>query len=169
MITSDTRRGIIQMSVAMALFITNDALVKLVSESLPSLQLICIRGLFASLLMVVVCQSLGAFRRNPETGELPIAQLRNGRLLLRAVLDAAASLVYLTALFHLPLANATAINMATPLVITLMAVLWFKEQVGTARWLAIAVGFGGVLLIVQPAWAVKAGWWATCLPACLLG
>jgi drug/metabolite transporter (DMT)-like permease len=153
-----TRRGVIAMSIAMGLFITNDALVKLASTSLPGPQLICIRGLFASALMLIVCQTLGAFKRDKATGELPVMQLLNGRLLFRATLDAAASMVYLTALFHLPLPNATAINSATPMIIILMAVVAFKEKVGLGRWLAIVAGFVGVLLIVQPAAAGFNSW-----------
>ncbi len=162
------RRGIIGMSIAMGLFITNDALVKLVSVSLPGPQLICIRGLFASTLMLVVCQALGAFKRDTTTGELPISQLLNRRLLVRASLDAAASMVYLTSLFHLPLPNATAINSATPMFITMMAVVAFREKVGAARWLAIVVGFVGVLFIVQPAAAGFNGWALLCLSGTLL-
>ena len=150
MTTSDNRRGIINMSIGMSFFIGNDALAKLASESLPGPQVIFIRGLFASLLMIVVCAALGAFRRNAQTAELPIRNLLNPRLLVRASLDAIGTVVYLTALFRMPLGNATAINMATPLFITVMAVFAFKEQVGLARWLAILAGFAGVVLIVQP-------------------
>ena len=46
----------------------------------------------------------------------------------RAGFDGFATLAYLTSLFHLPLANATAINMATPLFITLFAVIAFREN-----------------------------------------
>ena len=144
------RRGIVAMSIGMAFFIGNDALAKLASESLPGNQVIFIRGLFASLLMLAVCAAMGAFKRDTATGVLPVRQLFNRRLLLRASLDAIGTMVYLTALFRMPLGNATAINMATPLLITLMAIFAFKEQVGLARWLAITLGFGGVLLIVQP-------------------
>lgn len=138
------------MSIAMAFFIINDTLVKFVSQSLPAAQLIFLRGVFATLLMLAVCSTMGVLRRGPD-GALPALHLLRKPILVRATLDATASMVYLTALFHLPLANATAINMATPLFITLFAVLAFKEQVGTARWLAIGVGFAGVLMIVQPA------------------
>jgi drug/metabolite transporter (DMT)-like permease len=150
MTSSANRRGIINLSIGMSFFIGNDALAKLASESLPGAQVIFIRGLFASLLMIVVCAALGALRRQAASGELPIRQLLNPRLLLRASLDAIGTVVYLTALFHMPLGNATAINMATPLFITVMAVFAFKERVGLARWLAISAGFAGVLLIVQP-------------------
>ncbi len=168
MTTADNRRGIIDMSVAMALFIANDAIVKQVSASLPSLQLIFIRGAFASVLMLLVCHSMGVLKRNAQTGAWPAAQLLQKRVLFRASLDASASLIYLTALFHMPLGNATAINMATPLVITLLAVVLIKEQVGRARWLAIAVGFGGVLLIVQPAAAGFNAWALLCLGGTVL-
>ncbi|MBI5274992.1 MAG: DMT family transporter [Burkholderiales bacterium] len=136
------RRSIIAMSAGMASFVTNDSLVKYVSESLPSSQLIFMRGVFATLLVLAVAHALGATRQ--------AGALLDRRVLLRAGFDALATVVYLTSLFHLPIANATAINMATPLVITLMAVLLFDEKVRLGRWLAIAVGFAGVLLIVQP-------------------
>ncbi len=172
MSSAANRRGIIDMSIGMAFFIGNDALAKLVSESLPGPQVIFIRGVFASLLMLMVCAALGAFRRDAASGQLLARQLLNARLLARASLDAIGTVVYLTALFKMPLGNATAINMATPLFITLMAVVAFKERVGLARWLAIALGFGGVLLIVQPSAAGytdgNSAWALLCLGGTLL-
>jgi drug/metabolite transporter (DMT)-like permease len=75
----------------------------------------------------------------------------NRRLLLRGVFDAVSSLTYLTALFHLPIGNATAINLASPLFITVFAIYFFKERVSFQRGSFILLGFGGVLLVVQPA------------------
>jgi drug/metabolite transporter (DMT)-like permease len=154
------RRGVLAMSAGMASFVANDSMVKVVSESLPSMQLIFLRGLFATLLLFVVVQAMGATRQ--------FARLGNRRVLLRAALDAVASVVYLTSLFHLPIGEATAINMATPLFITLFAVLAFKEQVGAGRWLAIATGFTGVLLVVQPSAAAFNAWSLLCLGGTLL-
>jgi len=153
------RRGIAAMSLAMASFVTNDALVKYVSQGLPAAQLIFIRAIFATLLLLLVAWALGA---------LTTAGLRcmcQPRVVLRAGLDALGTFTYLTSLFHLPIGNATAINMATPMMITLMAVLAFKERVGLARWIAIATGFAGVVLIVQPS---AAGFNAFAL-LCLVG
>ena len=119
-------------------------------------------------------QGIGAAQSafDAATGRLPVFQLFNRRLMLRASLDAIGTVVYLTALFRMPLGNATAINMATPLLITLMAVFAFREQVGLARWLAIAAGFGGVLLIVQPTAAGfsdgNTGWTLLCLGGTVL-
>ncbi|MEN9539462.1 MAG: Riboflavin transporter [Pseudomonadota bacterium] len=156
------------MSTAMALFIANDALVKRVSETWPGPQLIFVRGLFATALMVLVCWSAGMFHRDSHSRTRPVLQLLDRKLLIRAVLDATASTIYLTALFHLPLANATAINMATPLFITMMAVVAFREQVSRVRWIAVALGFAGVWMIVQPAADGFNGWALVCLGATML-
>ena len=140
---ADNRRGILAMSLAMALFIANDALVKQVSATLPGFQLIFIRGLMATGLIAIMAQAMG--------------HLKNWRLMLnrmlwvRGVIDAVASMTFLTALFHLPLGNATAINLASPLFITAFAIYYFKERVTFQRGAFILLGFSGVLMVVQPA------------------
>ncbi|NBO42964.1 MAG: DMT family transporter, partial [Betaproteobacteria bacterium] len=139
---ADNRRGILAMSLAMALFIANDALVKQVSVTLPGPQLIFIRGLMATTLVLIMAQAMGHLKN--------WRLMLNKRLWLRGSVDAAASLTYLTAVFHLPLGNATAINLASPLFITLFAIVFFKEKVTLQRGLLILLGFGGVLLVVQP-------------------
>jgi drug/metabolite transporter (DMT)-like permease len=50
----------------------------------------------------------------------------------------------------LPLAEIAAIKFSGPLMITVLSVVFLGEMVGLRRWLALAVGFGGVLLIVRP-------------------
>ncbi|MBL8343022.1 MAG: DMT family transporter [Rubrivivax sp.] len=135
-------RGVRLMVAGMACFIVNDTLVKVASSSLPAGQLIFVRGLMATVLVLAVMR----LTRVP----LVPRQLATGWVPVRATLDAMATLCYLVSLFHLPLANATAINMATPLVITALSVWWLRERVGPQRWLAIAAGFAGVLLVIQP-------------------
>jgi drug/metabolite transporter (DMT)-like permease len=54
------------------------------------------------------------------------------------------------ALVHLPLADAVAISFAKPLFAVLLAALFLSERVGAGRWLATAVGFAGVLIVVRP-------------------
>jgi drug/metabolite transporter (DMT)-like permease len=154
------RRGVLAMSAGMASFVTNDSLVKYVSQTLPGSQLIFIRGLFAVVLVLAIAHAMRA------TGHL--GALLERRVLLRAGLDAVATMTYLTSLFHLPLANATAINMATPLFITLFAVIGFAEKVGPRRWAALATGFAGVLLVVQPTAAGFNAYALLCLGGTLL-
>lgn len=148
-------RGIRLMVAAMACFIVNDALVKYVSQQLPAGQLIFLRGLVATALVVAVMRAT----RTP----LVPRQLASGWVGLRAFIDALATLTYLVSLFNLPIATATAINMATPLVITVLAVAWLGARVTHARWLAIAAGFGGVLLIIQPSPEGLNAWAWLCL------
>jgi drug/metabolite transporter (DMT)-like permease len=136
------RRGITSMVAAMACFVANDALVKFVSQSMATSQLIFVRGLMATALVLAAARAMGATRRIRETVSGPVAT--------RAAVDAIATMLYLASLFHLPIANATAINLAAPLFITVFAVVFMHELVGWRRWAAIGAGFAGVLLIIQP-------------------
>jgi drug/metabolite transporter (DMT)-like permease len=137
------RRGIGFICLSMALFVVNDALVKYASETMPAAQLIFVRGVMASLLVLTIVHATGAAPRLGEVLHRWVA--------LRALVDAVGTFLYLVALFHLPIANATAINMAAPLFIAVFAVFFLREQIGVGRWLAIVAGFGGVLLIIRPA------------------
>lgn len=162
------RHAIVAISLAMGLFIANDALVKYVSESLPAAQLIFIRGVFATCLLLVAAWLMGALKRSAVPGSGAWQQLTQRPVLARAALDALATMAYLTSLFHLPIGNASAINMAAPMFIALYAALAWREQVSLGRWLAIGSGFAGVLLIVQPAADGFNAWSLMCLFATLL-
>jgi len=70
--------------------------------------------------------------------------------LSRAVTGGSAILIGFYAFTVIPLADATAIGFTTPLFVTVLAVIFLGEQVGWRRWSATAVGFIGVLIIVQP-------------------
>lgn len=138
----DNRRGIRFMTLAMLSFICNDALVKYVSQSLPAGQLIVMRGIMACLMILIVARALGMHVRIRDMGQRWV--------LVRSTLEAVASLLYLFALFNIPLANATAINLSSPLFIAVLAMIFYKERVDAGRWLAIGLGFAGVLLVIQP-------------------
>lgn len=152
-------RAIATMIGAMTCFVLNDALVKHVSQSLPSAQLIFLRGVMASLLVLLVAARLGAL------GQL--GALANKRVALRGAVDACATMMYLLSLFRLPIANATAINLAAPLFMTVFAVLFLGERAGAARWLAVVLGFAGVLCIVQPSGDGFNAWALLCLAGTL--
>ena len=70
--------------------------------------------------------------------------------MLRNGFEIAGTLLFVSAIIHSPLAVASAIVQATPLVVTLGAALWLVEPVGVRRWSAIGVGLIGVLLVIQP-------------------
>jgi len=72
------------------------------------------------------------------------------RVVLRGLLEAASALAFGWSLGLLPLATITAINMASPLLIVVLAVALRIESVGWRRTLALIVGFVGVLIVVRP-------------------
>jgi drug/metabolite transporter (DMT)-like permease len=149
------RRGIVCMVGAMGCFVTNDALVKFASQSMPSAQLIFIRGFMSVLLVLAVAHALGATPR--------LREATRGWVAMRALVDAIATMLYLGSLFHLPIGNATAINLAAPLFMTLFAALFMAERVRGARWLAVGFGFLGVLLVIQPRAEGFNAWALVCL------
>ena len=68
----------------------------------------------------------------------------------RGLMIVGSSLLFMAGLGLLPIADATAINFASPLLITAFSIPLLGESVGPRRWAAVAIGFGGVLIIVRP-------------------
>ncbi|MBO9646956.1 MAG: DMT family transporter [Variovorax sp.] len=148
-------RAIATMIGAMGCFVFNDATVKHVSQSMPSAQLIFVRGVIATVLVLLIAYRLGALRQ--------VGALLHPRVALRGAVDACATMLYLLSLFQLPIANATAINLAAPLFMTVFAVLFLGERAGKARWIAVVLGFAGVMCIVRPSGDGFNAWALLCL------
>ncbi len=131
------------MVLAMAGFSLNDAFVKSVSGELPLFQAIFVRGIVASVLIGILAWRRGALRVRPGP--------RDRRLIvLRCIAEIGGTFCFLTALFNMPFADATAILQSVPLAVTLGAALALGEPVGWRRYLAISIGFVGVMVIVRP-------------------
>jgi drug/metabolite transporter (DMT)-like permease len=135
-------RAIAAMLIAMAGFILNDTLVKMASDAVPLGQIILVRGLICIAALGVAGAVTGLFHN--------ARVLAHPAVLVRALAETAATILYLTALFQLPIANATAILQVLPLVVTAAAAVFLKDAVGWRRWSAILVGLIGVLLIIRP-------------------
>ena len=127
----------------MAGFCLNDTMMKLVFADLELFQAIFLRGLLLSILIAV----MGVRRK-----QLLYRPSRQDRVFLglRVLGEIGSATCFLSALYHMPIANATAIIQAIPLAITLAAALFLGEKVGWRRYSAIAVGFAGVMIIVRP-------------------
>ena len=140
---SANARGALYMMASMAGFALNDALIKTVAGELPLFQAVFVRGIIATLLIAGLAASQGAlvFRARPRDRRL-ITQ--------RCIGEIGGTACFLTALFNMPIANASAILQSLPLAVTLAAALFLGEPVGWRRYLAIGVGFAGVLIIVRP-------------------
>lgn len=136
------RRGILALVCSCGTFSANDALTKIVVGSYPAGEVMFLRGLLSAgcfILMLVAVRSARSFLRALK----PL-------VLLRAFLDATAAGLGVTALVHLGVAELTTMTLTAPLLVTIMAVLIYKEAIGWRSCLAILVGLIGTLFIVKP-------------------
>ena len=138
----DNLRGAVWMVAAMAGFAVEDLLLKIVARGMPVGQILMIFGLGGALAFALLAQARG------ERVLHPAALSR--AVIVRAGFEVTGRLFYTLALALTPLASASAILQATPLVVVAGAALIFGETVGWRRWSAIAVGFLGVLVILRP-------------------
>jgi len=135
--------GAIFMVVSMLSFVSNDALMKYLFQTISVEQGILVRALISvPLLLIIACFRKSLFVRIDR---------RNWKIvLIRAFAELGATMAFLTALSKMPLANVTAILQSLPLTVTMFAAIFFGEQVGWRRWGAILIGFVGVLIIIRP-------------------
>jgi drug/metabolite transporter (DMT)-like permease len=135
-------RGILLMVVANFLFAIGDMFVKFASGTLIPPQIIFFLGLGAFLTFVPLAIARGEPLFHPQVLTAPVI----GRSLAEMV----AVYGMITGLALAPLSTVAAILQASPLLVTLLAAMFLGEEVGWRRWLAVILGFVGVLLIVRP-------------------
>ena len=102
---------------------------------------------------------------------LPLARFQ----LLRGAAVAAATILFFSSIFLMPLAEATAIGFTTPMITALLSAIFLKERTPPSTWLASLAAFGGVLIILRPNIA-ELGWVAlmpvaaaTCMALVMMG
>ncbi len=117
------------------------ALIKLAGQRLPVTQILFVRQLGMTLMLVPVLAR--TFPASLKTAHLP---LQGARIVLALI----AMMTGFTAVVNMPLADATAIAFAKSFFVTIFAVFILKETVGVYRWSAVFVGFIGVLVMVRP-------------------
>jgi drug/metabolite transporter (DMT)-like permease len=141
----DNLRGILLMTGAMALFALEDMFLKLSAEGVPTGEILFVTALFG---LVV----FGGMARR-EGRRLITREVLHPLILARLAGEIVGSFAYIAAIASVPLPMVAAVLQATPLAVTLGAVLFMRETVGWRRWGAIAVGFAGVMLVVRPGMA----------------
>ncbi len=134
--------GSLWMTGAMAGFAVEDAFLKFAAGHLPIGQVLVMMGLAGALIFASV-----AIRRGEQA--FPPALLSR-TMVMRSVLEVNGRLFYALAIALTPISTASAILQATPLVVVLGAAWLFQEKVSPWRWLLIALGFVGVLVIIRP-------------------
>ena len=136
-------KGAVLMTGCMLTYVINDAFMKLLFSEIALFQAIFLRSLITVLPILVMTWITKVAIRN-------LSYLNKRLLLARVSAEICATIAFLLALKHMPLANVTAILQALPLAITMAAALFLSEPVGWRRWIAILLGFTGVLIIVRP-------------------
>ena len=134
--------GVGSLVLAYLIFSLQDIAVKWIGGSYPILEIVIFRGLMA-LPVTVLFFRLEGQRGRPATRRHTLEYARGFCLFLSYT-------THFMGLAALPLAEIAAIRFSAPLMITALSVLLLGEKVGPRRWLALIIGFIGVLIVVNP-------------------
>ena len=149
--------GILAIVAAILVFSGQDAVVKLLSNSYSVWQIVFVRSVVATLLVV----TFAAFAK----GGVNLRTRRPGLQIYRGLLMLGSYTFYYLGIIAMPLVDGAAIFFASPLFITVLSIPLLGERVGVHRGLAVAAGFVGVVIMLGP--GVELFRWAAVMP--LLG
>jgi len=127
-------------------FVGMGSLVKLLSENLPSQNVLFFRNLFGLLILLPLIFKLG------------VKTLKTDNLkwhFLRSLSGVSAMYCFFYALSELPLADAMLLKISAPLFIPIIAFVWLSEHISLRAIMAILIGFLGVILVLKPTGAVQ--------------
>jgi drug/metabolite transporter (DMT)-like permease len=154
---SRSLQGVLIQLVALALFVAMDALLKVLVASHAVPQLMFVRFVFHTILVMAALRLI--------TGRVPFRSRAPGLQTLRSLSLATANAALSVALIHIPLADATAVSFAAPVMTVALAALWLGEKVSPRRWVGVGIGFLGVLVALRPPFLTgEALHWAMLLP-----
>lgn len=125
---------------------SHDAMTKYLAATYPVTLIIWVRYSIQSVLLVLLF--------SPKMGTRLFYMYRPVLQLLRGMSLLGVSLLLITGLRFIPLAEATAVIFLAPVFVTLLSALLLREPVSKAQWLAIGFGLTGVVLIVRPGGAL---------------
>ncbi|MBI1774952.1 MAG: DMT family transporter [Proteobacteria bacterium] len=148
--TDHPLRGILLILAAMALFNLADGLSKYLAGAYQPIQVVWGRYLFHAVFLAPF-----VLRRGMAA---TLASARPRVQWARALVLISSSLVFMFALAHLGLAEAITVGFVSPLFITALSVPLLGEKVGVRRWLAVLIGFLGIVVIVRPGTAAFDPW-----------
>ena len=134
-------RGVVLMCFSTVAFAVMHASVRFVSAELPPFQIAFFRNLFGLAFLLPLLIGAG------------FAQMRTKRIglhALRGLINIAAMLMFFTSLSIAPLAKVTALSFTAPIFAAVLSVVFLRERFRLYRWIAILVGFLGMLIILRP-------------------
>jgi drug/metabolite transporter (DMT)-like permease len=135
-------RGIALILASTVFLGASDVTAKYLSATLPSIEIAWIRFLVFALIMVPAML--------PGSPLYAMHSERRGLQAMRGVALLGSSLLFISGLRFLPIAEASATGFVAPLFVTALSIVFLGESVGLRRWLATAVGLIGVLIILRP-------------------
>jgi drug/metabolite transporter (DMT)-like permease len=147
--------GILCLVVGIAIFSVQDLILKLISGTYPLSEAMLLRSLTAIPFMLAITRVFDGTLATLTTSGWPA-------MLGRGVLNFCAYTAYYLALAALPMATTVALYFTAPLMIVVLSVLLLGEHVSQNRWLAVLVGFAGVVVMVRPGGGLFD--WAALLP-----
>lgn len=143
-------RGMVLMLGSVLLLPAMDAVAKLLSAQMAIGQVSFVRFLLQTLLLCPAALMLrSGWRQVPGLSFRAVL-----KLVAAGALVAAAIVCLYWAQANMPLANAIAIFFVEPLLLTLISALVLKERVGMRRYVAVAIGLGGAMIVIRPNWAM---------------
>jgi drug/metabolite transporter (DMT)-like permease len=142
MLSTSNLRGIISMVVSGITFVCCDSFLKLLVREVPPLEALVLRGISATICCFVLVVAMGHIRQLPRAFGM--------WTLLRALTEVVAVTAFIIALAKVPLGDITAIYQVAPFLVLAGASFLWGEYVGPWRWMLIALGLAGALLVAQP-------------------
>ncbi len=145
---SNTRLGIALMSLTMLIFATQDGLSRHLAETYNVMMIVMIRYWFFAAFVIAIARRQAGSIRAAATTDQPVLQAFRGVLLALEIN------VMVLAFVLLGLVESLAIFASYPLLVAALSGPVLGESVGWRRWVAIGIGFVGILIILQPGVAV---------------
>lgn len=141
----DNLRGIVLMLLGFFFFAACDAQAKFLTDTMHPVQIVWFRmmGLFLGVVVFLGMRGLHHLR-----SAKPLLQIGRG---VTATLSA---ICFIIGVSFVPLADAVAVTFIAPFLVTILGAIFLREPVGPRRWIAVAVGFIGMLIVIRPGMGV---------------
>ncbi|MFT7673707.1 MAG: S-adenosylmethionine uptake transporter [Gammaproteobacteria bacterium] len=147
-ITTDSNsRAIAAIFLGVVFFSIHDNVVRLLGKEFSVMEIMFFRALFATPVMFVILKL--------ETGSWSPRLKHPWLTTIRGIVGCSCYISFYMSIASLPLATSTTIFFLAPIMVTVISIFVFKEHVGPRRWMAVIVGFMGIVVIVNPAEGVR--------------
>ena len=135
--------GILCVMGGVSCFTTTDTVIKYLSGDYALHQIVLIRAVIGIVFTLAVFVPLEGGLETLRTKRLPLQLVRGFCVVM-------ANLLFFTGLATLPLGETVALVFVAPLIITIFAAIFLRENVSAGRWSAVGVGLAGTLIMIRP-------------------